>query len=284
MTRPWDRRGFTLVEALVAMLLSSVVVILVASVFLVQNRFYADTVARTALHENVRGAGTFVTSELKSVAAGGIVEARSDSVVFRYPLVVGGVCDVQSPRTYLHFPLEGEGVDGNEVDGYAVRNGSTGEWTYTSASWSSIYQSSGGSAAGQCEAQGADTVGARADFYRLDGLSATPAVALGDLVMLYGERVFKVAASTLDPSSFAVYTGSAGETLTELATGLSPASAFQYLREGQTSYQDQVTGAANLAGIERIRLYLEGISPPSDPARDSLTFDLTLTVAMKNVG
>ena len=170
--RPLSNRGFTLAEALVAMALSSIVVVMVTGVFLVQNQFYADAVARTSMHENVRGATSYVASELRAVPSGGMVVAEADRVVFRMPLVVGGVCAVSGVQTYLLFPLEGEGVDGTEVDGYAVRD-AAGEWTYTAATWASIYTSSGSVPAGVCEAAGADTVEATADFFRLDGLGAS---------------------------------------------------------------------------------------------------------------
>jgi hypothetical protein len=266
------------------MILSSVVVILVTSVFLVQNQFYADTVARASLHENVRGATSFITGQLKTVASGGVVVAEADSVVFRFPLVVGGVCDTVSTQTYLMFPMDGEGVDGTQVDGYGTRDPSDGEWTFTDATWGSIFNSSGSGPAGYCGAEGADTVGATADFFRLDGLSASPALGHGDVVMLYQERVFKLAVSTLDPSSFGVYYGPNGGTLMELATGLSETSAFQYLRAGRSSYDDRVTGVSGLAAIEVIRLSAVGIAPPANPARDSLNFELAITVPLKNAG
>jgi hypothetical protein len=80
-----------------------------------------------------------------------------------------------------------------------------------------------------------------------------------------------------------VYYGPNEGTLMELATGLSADSNFEYLRSGQTAYQSRVTGTANLAAIEVIRLYAEGTSAPSNPARDSLTLELTVTVPLKNV-
>ncbi len=268
---------------MVAMLLSTLIVILVTSTFLAQNSFYSDVVQRTSLQESARGATSLITSELRGVGAGGIISALPDSVVYRVPLAVGGVCAVSGSETYVLLPLGEEVVEASEVDGYAVRAAADGRWTYTPAAWGSIYHSSGGAAAQTCALAGADTTGAAADFYRLDGLSASPAIEPGDLIMLFRETELKLGLSTLDSLSTALFWGPAGGTITEFATGLSASSAFSYRRAGQTTFQDQVVGAADLANIEAIRVFAAGVAPSNRPGRDSLTFDLTATVSLRNV-
>jgi len=262
------------------MLLSTLVVILVTSVFLVQNEFYSDSMKRTGLHENVRGAVSLVSSELRGVAAGGIVEAEADSVVFRVPLVVGGVCRVSGSETYLLLPQNGEAVDGAKVTGYAVRDPS-GLWTYTAATWGTIYQSSGVMPAQACASAGADTTRATADFYRLDGLVASPALQPGDLVMLYREVTLKLATSELDSISTAVFTGLAGGTLVEFASGLTAASAFEYRLARQSNFRNRVPGG-NRRRIAVVRFSAFGAAASSRVGRDSLTFNLTVTVPLRN--
>jgi len=263
------------------MLLATLVVILVTTVFLVQNEFYGDAVKRSALQENVRSAVSLVSSELRAVAAGGIVVAEPDSVVYRVPLTVGGVCAVSGTESYLLLPLEGDSVDATEVVGYAVRDAS-GDWTHTTASWASIFHSSGATPAATCEAAGADTVGARHDFYRLDGLVASPALQPGDLVMIYKQLEFKLGTSELDSISTAVFWGQAGGVITEFANSLSASSAFQYRLSGSTIFQDFVTGEGNLPNIVVIRFSAFGSVSASRANRDSLTFDLTISVPLGN--
>jgi hypothetical protein len=262
------------------MLLSTLIIILVTSVFLVQNEFYSDVVRRSALQENVRTATAMVSSELRGVAAGGIVAAESDSVVFRIPLVVGGVCAVSGSETYLHLPLEGENVDAAEVAGYGTRD-ADGVWTHTAATWESVFHSSGGAAAVACQVMGADTVGGRDDFYRLDGLASTPPLAVGDLVMIYRELEFKLETSALDPTSTAVFRGQAGGTLSEFANHLRPSSAFEYKLSNNPNYRSRVTGG-NLDRIVAIRFSARGAVASSRANRDSLTFDLTASVPLGN--
>lgn len=262
------------------MLLSTVVIMLVTSVFLVQNEFYSDIVKRSALQENVRNAVSVVSAQLRGVVAGGLTAAAPDSVVYRVPLTVGGVCDIVGAETYLLFSLDGESVDGSKVVGYAVRD-EAGAWTHTTATWASIFHSSGATPAATCAAAGADTVGALNDFYRLDGLSASPALQPGDLVMVYQELEFKLGTSVLDSTTTAVFWGTVGGTLTEFANSLSAGSAFQYRLSSSTAFSDGATGS-NLAKIVEIRFSALGAVPASRANRDSLTFDLTLSVPLGN--
>ncbi len=278
---PLDRKGFSLVEALVAMLLSSVVVALVASVFLVQNSFYSDVVSRSSLNESVRSAVSHAASELRGVSAGGVVVAESEQVVFRVPLVLGGVCDVSGSSVFLLLPLGGRGLDPSQVSGYAVKD-STGAWGYRGASWSSLYVSSGGGAAAACALAGADTVGAREDFHHLAGLAAPTPLQTGDVVMIYREMEYRIGPSALNPSSMALFRGLHGDTLAELATNLSPESAFEYRLTGETSFRDRVTGTSNLRDVNVVRLRARGIAPATTATRDSLTLDLTTTIFLRN--
>ena len=278
---PRNSRGFTLVEALVAMVLSTVVVMLVSSVFLVQNHFYSDAMKRSGLHESVRGATTLISSDLHGVSEGGVVAADPDAVTFRSSLLMGGVCSVDGQKTYLFLPVEGEFRDATHVSGYAVKHPSS-EWRYTPASWNSVYHSSGQTAAKVCALSGADTTGGVSKFFRLDGLDASLAVQVGDLVMLYEEVEVRFAPSQLHPGSRGVFRGPIGGKLTEVATGMSGGSGFEYGLTDRNEFQDKVSGKGNLARIDRVRLFLEGIAPASTGGRDSLTFDLTLTVPLKN--
>lgn len=265
-------------EALVSTLLGTIVVLLVSSVFLVQNEFYADSVKRSVLQESIRSAAALVSAELRAVAAGGVVVAEPDSVVYRVPLVVGGICAINSTESYLLLPLDGDSIDSADVAGYAVRD-TLGSWTYNTATWASIHHSSGATPAATCRTAGADTVGARDDFYRLDGLAGSPQP--GDLVMIYGQLVLKVATSELDSVTTALFRGNAGETPVEYANSMAPSSAFAYRLSSSSSFQSQVTGG-DLANIVEVRFSALGALPASRAGRDSLSFDLTVSVPLGN--
>jgi hypothetical protein len=265
---------------MVAMLLSTLVVGMVASVFLVQNEFYSDAVKRSTLHESVRGSASLVTEEIQEVFPGGVVAAESDSVTYRSPLAVGGVCGVNGAETYVLLPRGGGGVDAAEVSGYAVRD-AAGDWSFTPGAWATFYHSSGSGPAQRCRAAGADTTGATADFYRLDGLVASPALQVGDLIMIYREKTLRLATSTLDSVTTALFTGSAGSTLNEYASGLTPASGFQYRLANQSHWRDRVAGG-NRRRIDVVRFSARGAAVSARMGRDSITFNLTVSVRLQN--
>ena len=80
--------GFTLVETIIAMLLSSLVIVLVATTFLVQNQYYASQVLRAGAQDNARATTELIASEVRSVMRDGIVAQmaiRTDT--FRFLLV-----------------------------------------------------------------------------------------------------------------------------------------------------------------------------------------------------
>jgi len=266
---------------MVAMLISTLLVSMVASIFLVQNEFYADAVKKATLHESVRSAVGLVSSELRGVPGGGIVAAEADSVTFRIPLVVGGVCGRSGSQTFVYLPTGGEAIDGGVVKGYGVRD-ETGAWAFTPAGWSSIYQSSGDVPAQACRWAGADTTGGTGEFYRLDGLVASPGLQVGDLVMLYMERTLRLGPSDLDSESAALFTGPAGGGMMEFSTGLAPASSFQYRLTNQNNWRNRVAGG-NRGRVAVVRFSAQGAAPSSRAGRDSLTFSLTSTVFLRNV-
>ena len=98
MVRP-SRGGFTLVETIVALTISSVIVILVATVFQVQNQYYALQLQRSLAHDNARVATESASRELRSVMSGAFVAASDHQLVVRTPMALAGVCAQPSPST-----------------------------------------------------------------------------------------------------------------------------------------------------------------------------------------
>ena len=106
-----SRRGFTLLEMLIASTLTTLIVILVSSVFLVQNRFYRDIQRRTAVHEAVRSVTEMLSGEVREIPKNGFVSAQYDRLIYRTPVAIGGVCDLSGGDIYIHIPLSGTAFD-----------------------------------------------------------------------------------------------------------------------------------------------------------------------------
>ena len=81
-----DRGGFTLIEALIAMLLATLIVALVGSIFLAQNNFYADVVRRSEAQDDVRSVVELVSADVQSASPDGIGVADHCSVSAAEPM------------------------------------------------------------------------------------------------------------------------------------------------------------------------------------------------------
>lgn len=277
-------RGFTLIEALVAMTLSAVLIALVTSVFLAQNDFYRRVVTRSQVQESARSVAELVASELRPATRGSVTLAESRRLTVRTPQVVGLICSVSSPTVHTYLPLGGVGVDTTEVSGYGIRE-VDGSWSFYPRAWGEIAAGSGLTAtANNCHEAGMDTVGVRADFYRFDGPAdePSPAPSAGSLLMIYGEVDYVIQASELDAEALGLFRGLSGRTLVEFATGLGADARFEYRLDGESSFQASVTGT-DLEGIVVVRLHsiaTETRAPPGDPT--AFSYGFSLDVPLRN--
>ena len=270
------RAGFTLLEAIVALTLSSVIVTLVSSVFLTQNNFYRTVVQRTRVQDNLRVVTDLIASEVRGVAGGGVTLAESRRFVVRLPIAMGGVCRAESAAGHVYMPGL-SGIDPTEVAGYA-RQDANGDWTYTADTWSNLLGSSGSSDATAClTTSGADTVGAIADF----GWFLIPGgTTLGEVIMIYREVEFKIDQSQLNPRTLAVYRGVTGDTLREFATGITTDTRFQYRNAGDV-YKNSATGGS-LLNLESIRLIASASATDSIGGINSYSYEWTVGIWLTN--
>lgn len=279
------RGGFTLVEAIIALTLSSVLIILVGTVFLVQSEFYATQLARTAAHDNARMLTELVASELRSLTDSAVILADSTRLAARSPIVGAIVCAHGSGnRVSVHLPGGITGFTTDDVSGVATVDTASGRWLYHDRSWSNIYQS-GGSPAASCHAAGADTTGgALGHFVDFRGGTLSGGFGykppLGATLMLYRSVEYRIQTSTMDPTTQALYRGTYGSTLTEIVTGLDTSAKFQY-RTGGTTYASRVTGAS-LGAIDAVRIVAQARRRPESGAADDVTYGWAVNVHLRN--
>lgn len=277
------RGGFTLVEAMVALTLSSVLVVLVSTTFLVQNRFYALQIERSAAQDNARMVTEMVAAELRPVMQGGVQLAQNTRLVVRSPMVLGVICG-HSTGPSVSVQITGGDTDltTSEVGGVALRDTLTGTWDYEDVSWTSMHQT-GSSPAKNCYDNGADTVGHTTDFHAFRRFSTyfgtLPPV--GSIVMFYRRIEYRFNTSTMDPTSTALYRGPYGGTLVEFATGMDAAAQFKY-RTGGTSYSTSVSGGA-LNDIDAIRIEAQARRKPQTGGVADITFGWGVNVYLRNV-
>lgn len=266
------------------MTLSSVVVIMVSSVFLVQNQFYAIQLERAGVQDNARMVTELVASEIRSLVDDGVVTAENKKLVVRSPMVLGAVC-AHGTGNRVMVQVEGgvSGITTSEVGGVALRDSVTGAWAYRDAAWNSIYQS-GGSPAASCAGNGADTTGASSHFMQMRGLNGlfggTPPV--GSVLLLYRRVEYSFAASTMDPTTTALYRKIGTGTAVEFATGMDASAQFRY-RTGGSTYDQQVS-SGSVGAIDAIRIEAQARRRPRTGGTDDVTFGWGVNVILRNGG
>ncbi|KPJ84035.1 MAG: hypothetical protein AMS19_02245 [Gemmatimonas sp. SG8_23] len=275
------RGGFTLVETLIALVISSFLVVLVSHAFLVQNGFYSLQTLRVGVQDNTRAATELVAREVRNVPRDGVVVAGSRTLTIRSPIVVGTVCNRQGAAQVDVMTEGGEAaVPVDEVAGVALRNDST--WEYGIRSWPAL-DGNDNQSANNCAANGADTVGARDDFHRLVGMNALfpGAVAEGDVLMLFRETTFTIRTSQLDSTTLALFRADYGEAPVEFATGIDTTAHFEY-RTSAGTYADTVL-AADLSTVDVVRIVAESRKPPATGGADDVRFGWSVNVPLRNV-
>ncbi|MDX1567701.1 MAG: hypothetical protein R3223_07860 [Longimicrobiales bacterium] len=237
------RYGFTLVEALVSLTLSTLLVALVTSVFVAQSDFYDDILRRSQVHADARSVVDVVTGDVRAVTEGTAAEptflvANSTRMVIYQPLTVGFICDIQGSRVSTYLPRSRAGLDTLSVTGYALQDGD-GSWNWSSDDWSGLYDSQGTTIKDDCGTIGMDTTGIpAAHFVSLDGPGSSATV--GEPLMLHRTLDLRLATSGLDPSQIGLYRGTVFSSLVEVASGLGSNAGFSYRLEGQSSYSNTI--------------------------------------------
>jgi hypothetical protein len=262
--------------------LSSVIIILVSTTFLVQNQYYSEQTLHAAAHDNARTATERMASEVRSVMEDGFVVAGRRTLTFRTPMLLAVVCNQSLTNIDVHNEGGEAGIDTDEVGGVGWLNISSGDWDYRTTTWSFV-NGSGGTPAASCAGNGADTAGAAAAFHRLRRFfllyGSTPDE--GDVVMLYRETTFKIQSSVLEPGSLGLFRGSYGQSPIELATGMDTTAKFQY-RTGGVSYADTIT-AANIDNIDAVRIVADARKRSATGGQNDVTFGWSVNIVLPNV-
>ena len=276
------RAGFTLVETLIAMVLSTIVISLVSHAFLIQNQYYSTQTLRTGVQDNVRAATELIAREIRTAMDDGIIVAGPRTLTVRSPVTVTVVCSTVGLPDLDVFSSGGESkLDTAEIAGVAARDPSTGTWESTNTTWSYI-RSPGPGSAGNCAANGADTTGAFDAFYRLRrfNLLLSPVPDDGDEVMLFRETTFKIQTSQLDTTTLGLFRGVYGASFVEFATGIDTTAHFEY-RTGGSTYADTIS-SGTLTDIDAIRLVADARKAAPTGGQDDIRFGWSVNVALRS--
>ncbi len=265
-------RGFTLVEALVVLIMIGIIGSAFVSLMMVQDRFYSRMDEGILAEQNLRAAADLVSSELRMGGADDVLAAQADSVSIRFDVFRAVVCEVSggnSVQLFVYDSAPNPTLPANFVGTAYIQPYTT---TYEHADGWTGTGSASASAKATCIANGApDTTPASLyrDMSGWNGNFPSGVPARGSIVRRYRRLTYRFAPSALG-AGYALFRGAQ-----ELVGPLDSLSAFQYVMDDGSVRNSVVP--ADLGRIRTVRLNATAVD--DDPRFDVqriLRFDIPL--------
>lgn len=261
-----SRRGVTLIELLLAMVVTAIIGAATISLMMGQSRFAELTEAQRSGLRVGRGALNALLSDLRMVdPLWGLEAATSTSITVRVPYALGITCaSTATLQTILLLPVDSVALSLPGYSGYATRGG-TGVYTPV-AGGTVTEQAISNTCTGSPSNAFAITAPASAPNQktrqiRIATVGAVP-VAVGTPVMLYRRTQYYFAPSALSGlgGRNALWRDwlDDGEAAVELAAPFDDSAGFRFFEMGATSAVDDVP--ADLTTVVGLEVYLPGES------------------------
>jgi prepilin-type N-terminal cleavage/methylation domain-containing protein len=258
------RRGFTLVELLVTVVLFGIIGAALTKLLTTQGRFYDKMGMMHAARNVSRGSLNRVVTDFRMIeATGGVISASSSAITVRIPFAIGVVCTGNGGWTHISMlPVDSVMYNSPGFYGYAWRSPTTSAYTYQDNA-----SSNSGSIA-VCDGVNITTVppagqpAANGLVVRLQ--PALPAAAtLGTPVFLYRKIRYEFKNSTAVPGKLGLFRTvilqGGGESSEEIVAPFAATSGFKFFVVGNSTTAQAAPPAA-LSDMRGIELHLDGVS------------------------
>jgi prepilin-type N-terminal cleavage/methylation domain-containing protein len=255
MTR---RRGFTLVEILVAVVLLGIVGIGISRLLMSQTRFFSRATGARDARSVTRNALNIVRDEMRMIEPRGITAASSTSITVNVPYAMGIYC---SASTATFVPVDSLTRATAAFRGYAYRD------TSLNSPYTYVNSTTAPSAGTETNCTGTPGITPVSGGQTLSLSPAFPSLAAGAPVMLYQTVTYSLAASTLVPGRTALWRTVTGGAAEEIAVPFQNTAIFRFYVNGGTTSQTAVPSPLNtITGIE---LVLVGESERNSPGTNA---------------
>jgi prepilin-type N-terminal cleavage/methylation domain-containing protein len=279
------RRGFTIIEILVGMVIFAIIGALFTKLLTTQGRFFDKQNMGNAARNVSRASLNRVVSDMRMIeATGGMISASPTAITARVPFALAVVCgtNTSGPGTTTAIsilPVDSVIYNAPGFYGYAWRSATTGAYTYVE-NGAIQYKNTGQDL---CTQVGITTL--------TNGRNArlSPVVtgsSLGTPLFLYRIVRYEFKASTAVPGKMGLYRTTifpdATQTTEELVAPFANTARFRFFVVGNdTDAQDNPPAA--LSDVRGLELHLDGLSEtavPGSPSAESAPF--TTAVFFKN--
>ena len=289
-SRP-TRRGFTLAEVIVCVVLLGVLGTALTRLMLAQSRLYALQRAKRDARAVGRASMNLMFSDLRMVhdgadAPGGVMLASPNSLSVKVPYAVGLVCGSATPNTVVSmFPVDSAAKAMAKYAGYAWRNRLTKQYTYVpvvdTVGNAPVTPSGSVSLCTSTAKIKSDTVNGRAwGPTDLKPQSVTAGTQPGAPVFLYQNILYYFGSSTSFPGKVALFRRIEGRTAEELVAPFEAGSRFKFfVRNVDTS---TVTPPAVLDSLVGVSLVLTGSSSATMAGRVAEKSRMETAVLFRN--
>jgi prepilin-type N-terminal cleavage/methylation domain-containing protein len=257
---PVRARGFTLVEALLAITLAGVLASAALSLLLGQRRFYERSAETIYARQSVRASLDLIAAEVRQASAADILAAAPDSLVFRFDVTRAVVCDSTGPDEVVLLVFDSVRAPNVPAGfrGAAVSGPYDSTFVYADG-WFAKPVEKGAGPRLVCSAAGAPVDLPPSRYRRVAGWTARVGrlPLRGALVRSYGRLSLRV-----DPSSFeqGLAIRRNGQ---ELAAPFAIGSGFRYLLEDGSELGS--VGSRDLGRIRAVRVRLQAADPRGVP-------------------
>ncbi|MEE9206765.1 MAG: prepilin-type N-terminal cleavage/methylation domain-containing protein [Gemmatimonadota bacterium] len=271
-----DEAGFTIVELLISIIITSLVTASVMSLLVGQGTLYRNTNDALYTQQTVRAVSDLMTAELRMAAATDIVAAEADSVSIRFDLNRGVVCDgsggADEATIFWYDSVPNASITGGTA-GLAYSDPYEADYQYSDG-FAGTVTSTGAVPKAVCTAVGVSAAAPDANYLTMTGWSGNFAGDVpdrGSLIRSYGRLTYH-----LDPSVFT--TGTAlWRGVQELVAPLRTTS-FSYLMNDASVLTSVPAGS--LADIDAIRI--TGVAEGDDVGLTGASRSFSLEIPLRN--
>jgi prepilin-type N-terminal cleavage/methylation domain-containing protein len=277
------RRGFSLAEMMVALLLAGIIGLALARLVVSQARFVAGQDGMLQARSASRAALTVLSNDLRPVTTGGILAATPDSITVRVPYAFGVSCfQVAGWDVMALLPGDAAIFNSATASGYAWQD-STGTWQFVTPATVLA-----GNGAGLCglnspavSALSATGWAAYASVI-IGGSPLKPPPPIGAVMYLYQRITYAFAPSVTLPGRKALWrrvqsTGASDEMVLPFDTG----SGFKFLVGSRLTIR--ATAPAILDSVLGVRVRLVGQSELTPEGKSAPSrFDMSTSIVFRN--